>query len=408
MVDDLRIPFGHALKGSKRYQDAKKKMDGVGLVVGHSLGGAVAAALAEEDPKLRGRTYNAPVSPVTQGRVETFRHFFDPVSFPSWLSKSNFKIGSDFYNVHSYKGFPEKYSEWAPQLVTDVMLKRPPTPYPRIRRKRIPSVYIPPTPASLVPIVEHSGEQFFDARSAGSPSASGTPGWERALNFAARYVPGWISPTRVQRGRSTSPGLRVRARSPSVQLVLDSQVNPWTRERRGRSRSPQPQAHVLLDSQTSNIPGPAEWDLLQTPPSPVAVSPIVERLVHTRALSQGPLSQVSSMEPVTERYAFMSIPERLAMLGPRANSIRRRYRHRSIPAITYLQRQALEDWEPAQEPPHLDMVVYRRLRPHTDVDAEALREAISIPFPEDDVPIDEVPAIDLVPNMAGDALQLVD
>lgn len=71
------------------------------------------------------------------------------------------------------------------------------------------------------------------------------------------------------------------------------------------------------------------------------------------------------------------------MLGPRANSIRRRYRHRSLNPMTYMQRQVLEDWQPVSTPPLLEDVVRRRIIPVRVADGVALEEAMDYPLPDD-------------------------
>ena len=87
MDDVTRIPFWRPLFGGSKaihcYQMAQQAARATkpDTVVGHSLGGAVALQMQEEDPKLHARTYGAPVfDPLGQHPGDRSRSRFDPVS----------------------------------------------------------------------------------------------------------------------------------------------------------------------------------------------------------------------------------------------------------------------------------------------------------------------------------------
>ena len=72
-------------------------------VVGHSLGGAVAAALAERFPELEARVYGAPLlRSSTSVRVQSFRHQYDPISM---LDRGATVSKAPGRNPHTYKGY---------------------------------------------------------------------------------------------------------------------------------------------------------------------------------------------------------------------------------------------------------------------------------------------------------------
>ena len=68
---------------TQRYRDAVPMMNGVDVVVGHSLGGAVALSLSQHYPA-RPITYAAPVfdlNPFDSSGRDRYRHIGDPVAF---------------------------------------------------------------------------------------------------------------------------------------------------------------------------------------------------------------------------------------------------------------------------------------------------------------------------------------
>ena len=72
-------------------------------LVGHSLGGAAAAALTERYPNLQARVYGAPLLRSSGSvRVKSFRHRYDPISTRERGAVINAGPG---YNPHSFKGF---------------------------------------------------------------------------------------------------------------------------------------------------------------------------------------------------------------------------------------------------------------------------------------------------------------
>ena len=92
---------------TQRYQQAlaalKKSNGRIKYLVGHSLGGAVAAALAERFPELEARVYGAPLlRSSTSVRVKSFRHPYDPISM---LDRGAIVSKSPGRNPHTYKGY---------------------------------------------------------------------------------------------------------------------------------------------------------------------------------------------------------------------------------------------------------------------------------------------------------------
>ena len=85
VLDDLTfVPLREAYN-TQRYQQAlaalKKSKGRVKFLVGHSLGGAAAAALTERFPELEARVYGAPLMRSSASvRVRSFRHQYDPIS----------------------------------------------------------------------------------------------------------------------------------------------------------------------------------------------------------------------------------------------------------------------------------------------------------------------------------------
>ena len=85
VLDDVTFVPLRAASNTQRYQqalDALKKSEGrVTTLVGHSLGGAAAAALTERFPELQARVYGAPLLRSSASvRVKSFRHRYDPIS----------------------------------------------------------------------------------------------------------------------------------------------------------------------------------------------------------------------------------------------------------------------------------------------------------------------------------------
>lgn len=101
--DDLKIPF-HQVHHAERYHQALAKLSpGIRTVVGHSLGGAVAARLTEDHPNIQARVYGAPLARWTKNpRVQDYRHDWDPVSM---LDRSATTTPAKGWNPHSYGGY---------------------------------------------------------------------------------------------------------------------------------------------------------------------------------------------------------------------------------------------------------------------------------------------------------------
>ena len=107
VLDDVTfVPLREAYD-TQRYQQAfaalKKSKGRVRFLVGHSLGGAVAAAMTEQFPELEARVYGAPLMRSKGSvRVKSFRHQYDPISILDRGSVVNRVPG---FNTHSYKGY---------------------------------------------------------------------------------------------------------------------------------------------------------------------------------------------------------------------------------------------------------------------------------------------------------------
>lgn len=83
VVTDVFLPFGSARR-TRRYREARQQVQTgeVTHVYGHSLGGFIAHALAEDFPGLLVDTYDAPLTAfqgVEPGEMR-YRDSFDPVS----------------------------------------------------------------------------------------------------------------------------------------------------------------------------------------------------------------------------------------------------------------------------------------------------------------------------------------
>ena len=85
VLDDVTFVPLRAASNTQRYQQAlaalKKSEGRITTLVGHSLGGAAAAAMTERFPELQARVYGAPLLRSSSSvRVKSFRHRFDPIS----------------------------------------------------------------------------------------------------------------------------------------------------------------------------------------------------------------------------------------------------------------------------------------------------------------------------------------
>ena len=100
VVDDLRIPLNDTVH-TQRFRDAVPLMHGVNIVVGHSLGGAVALSLSQHFP-VHPITYAAPVidlNPFDSSGSDRFRHIGDPVAFLDLAATTSLPTSA---NVHSF------------------------------------------------------------------------------------------------------------------------------------------------------------------------------------------------------------------------------------------------------------------------------------------------------------------
>ncbi len=107
VLDDVTfVPLREAYN-TQRYQQAlaalKKSKGRVHFLVGHSLGGAVAAAMTEQFPELEARVYGAPlIRSKGSVRVKSFWHQYDPVSLLDGAAAFPKAPG---FNPHSFKGY---------------------------------------------------------------------------------------------------------------------------------------------------------------------------------------------------------------------------------------------------------------------------------------------------------------
>ena len=107
VLDDVTFLPLRKASNTQRYQQAlaalKKSNGRVKYLVGHSLGGAVAAALTERFPELQARVYGAPLLRSSDSvRVRSFRHQCDPISaFDRGATVSK----APGRNPHTYKGY---------------------------------------------------------------------------------------------------------------------------------------------------------------------------------------------------------------------------------------------------------------------------------------------------------------
>ena len=107
VLDDVTfVPLREAYN-TQRYQQAlaalKKSKGRVKFLAGHSLGGAVAAALTEQFPELEARVYGAPLLRSSDSvRVRSFRHQYDPISI---LGRGAVVNRAPGWNPHSLAGY---------------------------------------------------------------------------------------------------------------------------------------------------------------------------------------------------------------------------------------------------------------------------------------------------------------
>ena len=107
VLDDVTFLPLRKASNTQRYQQAlaalKRSNGRVKYLVGHSLGGAVAAALTEQFPELQARVYGAPLLRSSDSvRVHSFRHQYDPISM---LDRGAVVNRAPGWNAHSYKGY---------------------------------------------------------------------------------------------------------------------------------------------------------------------------------------------------------------------------------------------------------------------------------------------------------------
>ena len=107
VLDDVTfVPLREA-NNTMRYQQAlaasEKSKGRVKYLVGHSLGGAAAAAMTERFPELEARVYGAPLLRSSASvRVKSFRHTYDPISA---LDRGAIVSKAPGRNPHTYKGY---------------------------------------------------------------------------------------------------------------------------------------------------------------------------------------------------------------------------------------------------------------------------------------------------------------
>ena len=101
VMDDMRIPLNDTVH-TQRYRDAVPMMNGVDVVVGHSLGGAVALSLSQQF-RVHPITYAAPVfdlNPFNPQGQDRYRNAGDPVAFLDLAARTSLPSS---LNVHSYE-----------------------------------------------------------------------------------------------------------------------------------------------------------------------------------------------------------------------------------------------------------------------------------------------------------------
>ena len=107
VLDDVTfVPLREA-NNTMRYQQAlaalKQSNGRVKYLVGHSLGGAAAAAITERFPKLEARVYGAPLLRSSGSvRVHSFRHQYDPISI---LDRGAVVNRAPGFNAHSLREY---------------------------------------------------------------------------------------------------------------------------------------------------------------------------------------------------------------------------------------------------------------------------------------------------------------
>lgn len=105
LIDDPMIPF-HGVHLSERYSQAMSQMrPGIRYIAGHSLGSAVAARIAEENPHLQARLYAAPRvswNSNANDRIRSYRHPGDPISIADRGAQQVPYFG---LNPHSFGGY---------------------------------------------------------------------------------------------------------------------------------------------------------------------------------------------------------------------------------------------------------------------------------------------------------------
>ena len=110
VLDDVTFLPLRKASNTQRYQQAlaalKKSNGRVNYLVGHSLGGAVAAALTERFPELQARVYGAPLLRSSDSvRVHSFRHQYDPISM---LDRGAITTQAPGRNPHTTKATKKK------------------------------------------------------------------------------------------------------------------------------------------------------------------------------------------------------------------------------------------------------------------------------------------------------------
>lgn len=106
-LEDLTIPFTRNVQITKRYRDARDRLDKsphIREIIGHSLGGSVANDLSKER-QIAARLYSAPVNFNLSPFAEHYSTRFDPIA---WFSaKRQTPSSSSGWNPHSYRNVPE-------------------------------------------------------------------------------------------------------------------------------------------------------------------------------------------------------------------------------------------------------------------------------------------------------------